>query len=287
MQTDVVELTRPLPPFHLKAIKYGLARFFLKTVGRLSKGIDIGCRHGFDSGVMLDHVYDNQAQGRLLIGRLIDRLYLDAPGWAGIRARGELLRETLVARLDAIAAVKRAQGKGAPVLADLACGGGRYIIGALRALEDIGVKVHATLRDYRPENVAKARDNAAREGVSPTIELGDAFADSDLRKLPKPDVVVVSGLHEIITEDTVVKRHFGQLAQLLPSGGCLIVTLQPQHPQLELIARVLTSHSGRPWAMRLRPIGLITAWARTAGFAVETVKREPRGIFGVLVARKR
>lgn len=287
MQMGVAELTRPLPPFHPKALKYGLARLLLKSVGRLSKGIETGLRHGFDSGVMLDHVYENRAQGRALIGRLIDRMYLDAPGWAGIRARGELLQEILVARLAAIAGVKRALGQGPAVMADLACGGGRYIIGALRTLEDAGVSVQATLRDYRQENVDKARENAARAGVAASVEVADAFADSDLRKLPQPDLVVVSGLHEIIAEDAVVKRHFQQLGELLPSAACLVVTLQPQHPQLELIARVLTSHSGRPWAMRLRPVGLITTWVRSAGFAVETVKREPRGIFGVLVARKR
>lgn len=283
---DVVELTRPLPPLHWKAIKFGLARLLLKTAGRLSKGIDIGCRHGFDSGVMLDHVYENRPQGRALIGRWIDRVYLDAPGWAGIRARGELLREVLVARLAAIGGAKSASGQGPVVMADLACGGGRYIIGALRAVEDAGVQVNATLRDYRQENVDKARENAAHAGVTATVEVADAFADSDLRRLPQPDLVVVSGLHEIIADDVPVERHFQQLAQLLPSGGCLVVTLQPQHPQLELIARVLTSHSGRPWAMRLRSAGLITAWVRGAGFEVETVKREPRGIFGVLVARK-
>jgi hypothetical protein len=56
MQIDAVELTRPLPFFHARAIKYGLARLLLRTAGRLSKGISIGSRHGFGSGVMLDHV---------------------------------------------------------------------------------------------------------------------------------------------------------------------------------------------------------------------------------------
>jgi len=172
------------------------------------------------------------------------------------------------------------------VLADLACGGARYVTAALRSLKDAGVGVQALLRDYRPENVDKARENAAHAGVPVTVELADAFSDADLRRMAQPDLVVVSGLHEIIPDDVLVCRHFEQLAELLPSGGTLIVTVQPHHPQLELIARVLTSHSGRPWAMRLRSIELIGSWAQAAGFVIERVSMESRGIFGVLVARK-
>lgn len=280
MSMTVAELTRPLPPFHLKALKYAAARLLLTTVGRLSRGIEIGCTHGFDSGVMLDHVYDDRPQGRFLIGRLIDRCYLNAPGWTGIRARGGLLREAIVAQIEALAARK----SGPPCLVDLACGGGRYGIAAICALKDKGIAVEAILRDYREENLEKAREHARQAGVSARIEQADAFSDAALGRLPAPDLVVVSGLHEIILEDEPVCRHFRQIAQLLPPGGRLIVTVQPEHPQLELIARVLTTHTGRPWAMRLRPTALIRAWATAAGFRVDSLTMEPQGIFGVLVA---
>lgn len=62
--------------------------------------------------------------------------------------------------------------------------------------------------------------------------------------------------------------------------------MQPDHPQAELIARVLVSHTGRTWAMRLRPITLTRAWLEAAGLVVERLTFEDRGIFGVLVARK-
>jgi SAM-dependent methyltransferase len=284
MHMDLAELTRPLPPLHPKAIRYGLARLFIRTAGRLSKGIEIGRAHGFDSGVMLDHVYENKAEGRFLVGRLIDRVYLDAPGWAGIRNRGALLRDTIVAE-----AMKSARDVKSVTLADLACGGGRYVLSALQMLRDSGIDVHATLRDYREENVRKAKENAARAGIDAVIEPGDAFSDADLDRLSAPaapDLVIVSGLHEIIDDDRLVMHHFTQIARLLAPGGRLIVTVQPDHPQVEFIARVLTSHSGRPWAMRLRSVDLVSAWARDAGFIVESVTMERRGIFGVLVARK-
>jgi SAM-dependent methyltransferase len=285
MPADIAELTKPLPPLSAKALKFACARLFITTIGRLSKGIEIGCRCGFDSGVMLDHVYENKAEGRFLIGRLIDRIYLDAAGWSGIRNRGELLGDVIVA--EAMNVTK--DGKSL-TLADLACGGGRYLLSALEKLKAAGVNVRATLRDYRTENLETARKNARRRGLDAVIEHGDAFCDTDLARLcardAALDVVVVSGLHEIIDDDERVRHHFVQIARLLSADGRLIVTVQPDHPQVEFIARVLTSHSGRRWAMRLRSVALISAWARDAGFVVETVTMEPRGIFGVLVARK-
>jgi tRNA G10 N-methylase Trm11 len=96
----------------------------------------------------------------------------------------------------------------------------------------------------------------------------------------------VSGLHEIVKDDRLVRDHFRQIAEVLAPGGRLIVTVQPDHPQLEFIARVLTTHTGRPWAMRLRSVELVSAWAREAGLSVASVRMEELGIFGVLVARK-
>jgi SAM-dependent methyltransferase len=281
MSTSLIELTRPLPPYSLKALKYNVARFLLNTVGRLSRGIEIGWTYGFDSGVMLDHVYENKAQGRGPLGRLIDRIYLDAPGWVGIRNRGALLHATIIDQ-----ATRIARRKGNVELVDVACGGGRYVLGAVAALRDDGVNVSARLRDYRQENVDKARANAAALGLQMLIERGDAFSDRDLASLGQADIAIVSGLHEIIDDDALVRRHFDQLHAVLRPSGRLIVTVQPDHPQVEFIARVLTSHSGRPWAMRLRCVDLIRTWAQEAGFTVETVAMEPRGIFGVLVARK-
>jgi SAM-dependent methyltransferase len=287
MQMDLAELKRPLPPLQAKAIKFNLARLFIRTMGRLATGIEIGCTYGFDSGVMLNHVYENKAEGRFLIGRLIDRIYLNAPGWAGIRNRGELLGDVIIAQVMKIAAERQSVGLAQTIrLADLACGGGRYLLAALRTLQDAGINVQATLRDYRDENVQKARENAAAAGIEAAIEPGDAFCDADLDRLSSQALVIVSGLHEIIDDDECVMHHFAQIARLLEPGGCLIVTVQPDHPQVEFIARVLTSHSGRPWAMRLRSVELISTWAKDAGFVIDTVSMEARGIFGVLLAHK-
>lgn len=249
---DLEALRRPLPAWHPKRWYFALARGLLQTVGRLSKGIRIGLEHGFDSGVMLDHVYANRAEGTGFLGRAIDRAYLNAAGWAGIRNRGALLEARIVGTI-----MRAAEDGGVVRVADLACGGGRYALNAL-----------------------------ARLGIDATIEQGDAFADADLDRLGAVDVAVVSGLHEIVDDDARVKNHVRQVARILRPGGTLLLTVQPDHPQLEFIARVLKSHTGKAWAMRLRPMELTRRWLEAAGFVVEHAEMEPLGIFGVVRARK-
>src|SRR4029077_13148853 len=66
-------------------MKFGLARAGLRTAGRLSRGVDIGWRSGFDSGLSLDYVYENRPRGLLGVGRLIDKSYLNSIGWGRLR----------------------------------------------------------------------------------------------------------------------------------------------------------------------------------------------------------
>src|SRR5690606_41644550 len=80
--------------------KWATVRLALGTVGRLSTGISIGHRHGFDSGTMLDYVYRNEPHGRLGIGRILDPVYLDAGGRRAIRPRRRLLPATLRTEIE-------------------------------------------------------------------------------------------------------------------------------------------------------------------------------------------
>ena len=60
--------------------KFVLARAGLKTAGRLSRGIEVGSRNGFDSGLSLDYVYKNQPRGSFGI-RSPDRQILPQQHW--------------------------------------------------------------------------------------------------------------------------------------------------------------------------------------------------------------
>ncbi len=275
-------LARPLPLLHPKNLAFALARLGLSTVGRLSEGIRTGFDTGFDSGTMLDYVYRNEARGITPLGRLIDRVYLDSPGWAGIRTRRTNLEKLL---REAIARV-RAAGLPAHVV-DVAAGHGRYDLEALKAA---GGAVTAQLRDFSPLNVEAGRRLIAETGLTGvTFEQGDAFDRASLERLsPPPTVAVVSGLYELFPDNDRVSASLAGLGTAVPSGGFLVYTNQPWHPQLELIARVLTSHrGGAAWVMRRRTQQEMDQLVAAAGFEKLAQEIDEEGIFSVSLARRR
>ncbi len=103
-------LAKPLPRFSPRRLTWALRRAGLAIAGRLSRGVALGQEAGFDSGSMLDYVYNDVPQGRGILGRAIDRAYLNSIGWRGIRRRKQHLAELIAAAADGL----RAAGKTAP-----------------------------------------------------------------------------------------------------------------------------------------------------------------------------
>ena len=290
----------PVQPSLLEADKYGhtweefermklrgsphfaLLRGGMKTGGRLSKGIDLGWRSGFDSGLTLDYVYENKAHGTTPLGRLIDRNYLNSPGWRGIRQRKENL-QTLLGRV-----IERAHADGLPVrILDVAAGGGRYLLETMRALP--GIPMTALLRDYKQENVDAAARLATEFGLTNiTVELGNAFDRSSIAALnPRPTIAIVSGLFELFPENAGVLESLRGLAEAIEPGGYLVYTNQPWHPQAEFIARVLRNREGKPWIMRRRTTAEMDELVSVSGFEKKEMEVDEWGMFTVSVARRR
>jgi alpha-beta hydrolase superfamily lysophospholipase len=261
---------------------FAVARLFMRTLGRLSDGIRLGARAGFDSGVMLDYVYENRPRGRTPLGRLIDRAYLDSIGWRGIRLRRAHLEQvlrTLIAWLHA---------EGRPVqLLDIASGPGRYLLETLRSVAPLPAL--ARLRDDKAENIEAGRRLARDLGLANVVfEEGDAFDGAALAALrPRPTLCIVSGLYELIPDNAPVLASLRGLAEAVEPGGYLVYTNQPWHPQLEFIARVLTNREGRPWVMRRRTQAEMDDLVRAAGFDKLEMEIDPWGIFTVSTARRR
>jgi alpha-beta hydrolase superfamily lysophospholipase/SAM-dependent methyltransferase len=289
----------PLKPSLLEADKFGhtweeferlklrgsphfaVVRGGMKTGGRLSKGIDLGWRTGFDSGLTLDYVYENNARGLTPLGRLIDRNYLNSPGWRGIRQRKENLA-TLLRRV-----IERAHVDGLPVhIVDVAAGGGRYLLETMRSFPTIPMT--ALLRDYKQENVNAATRLAAEFGLTNvTVELGNAFDRSSIAALdPRPTIAIVSGLFELFPENAAVLESLRGLAEAIEPGGYLIYTNQPWHPQVEFIARVLRNREGKPWIMRRRTTAEMDELVSVAGFEKKEMEVDEWGMFTVSLARR-
>ncbi len=259
-----------------------LQRLVLRTIGKLSRGIRLGWDVGFDSGVTLDYVYANRAQGTTPLGRWIDRSYLDSLGWKGIRRRREHLQDVLRESIEELHAA------GSPVrILDIAAGPGRYVLETMRQLP--GISITALLRDYQDRNLEAGRTLAREFGITGVeFRQGDAFDRRGLAALsPPPTISIVTGLYELYPENAPVLESLRGLAEAMRGGGRLIYTNQPWHPQIEFIARVLRNREGKPWVMRRRTQDEMDELVRAAGFAKLGMKIDPWGIFSVSWAERR
>ena len=262
-------------------LHFAVTRWGMKTVGRLSEGIRLGWHAGFDSGVMLDYIYENRPRGITGLGRLIDRGYLNSIGWRGIRQRRALLEQLLRHTLDL---THRA---GHPVyLLDIASGPGRYVLETIHQLGHIPIR--AELRDCQERNLEAARRLAQELGLNNvTIAHGDAFDRAALAAVqPRPTIAIVSGLYELFPDNEPVLRSLQGLADAMQPGGHLLYTNQPWHPQVEFIARVLTNREGQPWIMRRRTQAEMDQLVRKAGFEKLSQVIDPSGIFTVSLAQR-
>ena len=285
-KSEYDRLRQAAPPYCPRRLAFAGQRLFLRTVGRLSEGISTGWRHGFDSGQSLDHVYRNRPAGRTPLGRLIDRVYLNAIGWRGIRQRRINLEKALEQTIARLAAERHP-----PCVVDIAAGPGRYLLETLKHLNQRGFSVPAILRDRSESCLGDARRLAAELGLDHiTVMEGDAFDFDSLASLadrsPRPNVAIVSGLYELFPENAKVLASLRGLAAALPDGGFLIYTNQPWHPQVEMIARVLDNRDDDRWVMRRRTQEEMDELVRSAGFEKLDTAIDRYGIFTVSVARR-
>jgi alpha-beta hydrolase superfamily lysophospholipase/phosphatidylglycerophosphate synthase/SAM-dependent methyltransferase len=274
-------LNRALPIWSLKGVGFALVRVAIKSGGRLSNGIRLGLRAGFDSGSSLDYVYRNRASGITPVGKFIDRCYLESTGWRGIRTRKQNVIRAL-RRCIADLAVGRKPVR----ILDVAAGHGRYVLEAIefsrQDVEDV------LLRDFSKINLDCAAELAQRRDLKCVrFEPGDAFDRESVANIrPHRTLGVVSGLYELFPQNDLVRQSLAGLAEAIEAGGFLIYTGQPYHPQLEIIARTLLNREQRPWIMRRRTQAELDQLVEDAGFRKIEQWIDDEGIFSVSIARR-
>jgi hypothetical protein len=173
-------------------------------------------------------------------------------------------------------------------IVDIAAGHGRYILEALQGLEQRPDSI--LLRDYSELNVSQGNALISEKGLGEIARFvqGDAFDRQSLASLdPRPTLAVVSGLYELFPSNDMIRTSLAGLADAVEDGGYLVYTGQPWHPQLEMIARALTSHrGGEAWVMRRRSQAEMDQLVEAAGFRKLEQRIDEWGIFSVSLAQR-
>ena len=270
-----------LPMISLRRLGYRLQRMLMKTLGSLSDGIALGWRAGFDSGQSLDYVYRNSPQGKLGIGRILDKNYLNSAGWCGIRQRKVHMERLL---REAIAQTQKDYSQPVSIV-DFAGGPGRYVLDVVKEMPQDSYKV--LIRDWSEEGLDQGRRIAKELGLS-GIEYrrGDAFSKESLAEIGQVDIAIVSGLYELFSSNEMICRSLQGIAACVKPGGYLIYTGQPWHPQLEMIAEVLINRDGKPWVMRRRTQAEMDELVRAQGFTKLRMELDNEQIFTVSLAQR-
>ena len=277
-------LAKPLPALSPRGLFWAATRLNMKIGGLFSEGVRLGHQTGFDSGSTLDYVYRNKPAGTGPLGRMIDKQYLESIGWRGIRQRKVHLEELLRKAMDTL------HEAGRPLrILDIAAGHGRYVLEALAHTPHRPDSI--LLRDFSEINVRDGTTLIREKNLQKIarFEKGDAFDRASVAGVqPRPSIGIVSGLYELFPENDMVRRSLAGMAEAVEAGGYLIYTGKPWHPQLELIARALTSHrGGQAWVMRRRTQAEMDQLVEEAGFEKIEQRIDEWGIFTVSLARKK
>jgi SAM-dependent methyltransferase len=266
----------------MNKIKMSLMTIFIKTVGRLSTGVNLSFKFGFTSGYMLDYIYENKPHGKFFIGKILDKAFLNNIGWQVIRQRKDNLKKYLK---EAIGENRKNGVK--TIILDVASGPAKYI---LEVLVEAGEQdTYATCQDIDQRWLDYGREQADKLGLKNIrFEKGDAFNLQLLSKvMPQPNIVVSSGFYDWITDDELIKKSFNYCYSILPAGGKIIFTNQAGHQQMELVQAVFVDFNKEPLRMKTRPVDLICGWAKESGFQNLNTSIDKWGLYSVSKGEKR
>ncbi len=276
---------------------FAITRFAMQKFGHVSDAIATGLEHGFDSGHSLDHVYYNQPSGQNKFGQAVDKFYLSNIGWQGIRIRREHILELAREALADIEDKNQSSTKPyQPKLLDIASGHGFYAFDLLTEF----TKLHAELRDYEQHNIQALQSKAEQLEIADRVITcqKDAFDPASYSYLQKRntntkslddkkfDIAIASGVFELFSDNTLPATALAGIYDSLKSGGYLLYTNQPWHPEQEFISKTLNNHRGSSWVMRCRSQAEMDQLVENAGFKKVAMRIDKFGIFTVSLAIK-
>ena len=261
-------------------IFYSIQKFSMKTFGFLSKGMSLGLRYGFDSGISLDYIYKNQADGKLLLGKFIDRFYLNQIGWAGVRERKKNLLTLIEEKINNL------DEENVKIL-DVAGGTGNYLFD----IKEKYSKVQILINEFKKSNIEVGEEVIKKNNWKNISFVNyDCFDRETYKKIDyTPNIVIISGVFELFEDNNMLENTISGVAEILEKNGAVIYTGQPWHPQLKQIALVLNSHKGndKSWLMRRRSEKELDGLFEKYNLNKEKMLIDNNGIFTVSLAELR
>ena len=261
-------------------IFYSIQKFSMRTFGFLSKGISLGLKYGFDSGISLDYIYKNHANGKLLIGKFIDRFYLNQIGWRGVRERKKNLLSLIEEKINSL------DEKNVKIL-DVAGGTGNYLFD----IKEKYPKIKILINEFKKSNIEVGEEVIKKNNWENISFINyDCFDKETYKKINyTPNIVIISGVFELFENNKMLENTISGIAEILDKNGAVIYTGQPWHPQLKQIALVLNSHkgNGKSWLMRRRSEKELDSLFENYNLKKEKMLIDNDGIFTVSLAELR
>ncbi|ERT34739.1 MULTISPECIES: bifunctional alpha/beta hydrolase/class I SAM-dependent methyltransferase [Fusobacterium] len=261
-------------------IFYSIQKFSMRTFGFLSKGMSLGLKYGFDSGISLDYIYKNQVNGKLLIGKFIDRFYLNQIGWRGVRERKKNLLSLIEEKITSL-------GEKNVKILDVAGGTGNYLFD----IKEKYPKVKILINEFKKSNIEVGEKVIKKNNWEDISFINyDCFDKETYKKINyTPNIVIISGVFELFENNKMLENTISGIAEILNKNGAVIYTGQPWHPQLKQIALVLNSHkgNGKSWLMRRRSEKELDSLFEKYDLKKEKMLIDNDGIFTVSLAELR
>ncbi|MGI9534721.1 MAG: class I SAM-dependent methyltransferase family protein [Thermodesulfobacteriota bacterium] len=271
------QLKNPLPLYSPKNLYYKLLSLFLESVGRMSDGINIGFNHGFDSGMVMNYIYNNKAQGRYYIGRVLDQIFLNQVTCRAFRSIKQI-------QIDIINSYLLDREGQSTFIVDLASGKADYIYETLKFSNQ---ETRVLLCDIAESALNESKEIAANLNLGSNVRFkqGDALDTENLKHInPSPDLLIEVGLYGIIHDDDLIRKHLLDVKEIL-NPGAILFNVQTQNPQIELIARSLKNQRGERCVWHLRSAEEVVKWAEEAGFKNPEITMDPYDIYAVVMMR--
>ncbi len=264
----------------IENIKISAIKTVVNTVGQWSDGIKLASTEGFTSGEMLDYIYKNKAHGKNLVGKLIDKIYLNHRGWRVVRTRKDNLAKNIK---EAVNATLEKQND--VFICDVASGPAKYI---LEVLEDFkNENVYAQIRDIDERWLKKAKNIADEKSLKLEYKVADALNYKDfIFGAKSPDIMVASGFYDWFNDEKVLRKSMNLIYDALNENGYFVFSVQTGHVDLEMTNAVFKDFNNKPLAMAIWSDEKIAEILEEIGFKVIEKKSDKYDNYQVYLAQK-